>query len=135
MTLQTLCDIPRRLAAEFRKPDQLLYKSHGAWRPIASVELAARIRDVAPGLRAAGAATRARDPRAADLLDAADPGDLASIIYTSGTTGQPKGVMLTHANFVHNVTACCEVIPFRADDVCLSILPLSHVYERMVEYC
>src|SRR6266404_3860476 len=54
MTFRTLCDIPRRLAAEVRKPDQLLYKSHGAWRPIASVELVARIRDVALGLRDAG---------------------------------------------------------------------------------
>jgi long-chain acyl-CoA synthetase len=237
MTFRTLCDIPRRLEAEIRKPDQLLYKSGGSWRPISSADFVARIRDVALGLRVAGlragdrvallsenrpewtmadyailcagavtvpiyptlladqiefilrdsgargvmvssadhlgkilairprlpdlsevvvfdapssmpagarawsdvatagAAARERDPRAADVLDAAAPGDLASIIYTSGTTGQPKGVMLTHANFVHNVTASCDSIPFRVDDVCLSILPLSHVYERMVEYC
>jgi long-chain acyl-CoA synthetase len=63
------------------------------------------------------------------------PDDLASVIYTSGTTGVPKGVMLTHGNLVHNVTACCAAVPFRADDVCLSFLPLSHIYERMVEYC
>ncbi|HYV85473.1 MAG TPA: long-chain fatty acid--CoA ligase [Patescibacteria group bacterium] len=237
MTFRTLCDIPRRLEAENRKPDQLLHKSQGSWRPISTVDFVARLRDVALGLRAAGirpgdrvallsenrpewtttdyailcagavtvpiyttllpdqiefilrdsgaravvvstadqvakilairprlpelaevvvfdapsplpagvrawgevaatgAAARARDPRAADVLDGAVPGDLASIIYTSGTTGRPKGVMLTHANFVHNVAASCDSIPFRADDVCLSILPLSHVYERMVEYC
>jgi long-chain acyl-CoA synthetase len=239
MTFRTLCDIPRRLEAEIRKPDQLLYKEHGLWKAISSVDLAERIRSLALGLRALGIrpgdrvavlsenrpewtatdyavlsaggvtvpiyptvlpeqvehilrdsgarmvfvstgdqlakvqAVRARlpelrevgvfdapvplpqairpwgevvaigeaamrrDPGAAVAagLDAADPEDLASIIYTSGTTGQPKGVMLTHANFVHNVTACCAAIPFEAADVCLSILPLSHVYERMVEYC
>ena len=68
-------------------------------------------------------------------LEPADPSDLASLIYTSGTTGRPKGVMLTHGNFAHNVTACCDAIPFAAEDRCLSLLPLSHVYERMVEYC
>src|SRR5262245_44484127 len=94
-----------------------------------------------PGVRpwasvvALGAAARAADPGAAATLDAAKPLDLASIIYTSGTTGEPKGVMLTHANFVHNLTACCAAIPFQASDVCLSVLPLSHIYERPVEYC
>ncbi|HEU4402871.1 MAG TPA: long-chain fatty acid--CoA ligase [Candidatus Polarisedimenticolia bacterium] len=61
--------------------------------------------------------------------------DLASIIYTSGTTGVPKGVMLTHGNFLHNVKACCAAIPFVSSDLCLSFLPLSHIYERTVEYC
>jgi long-chain acyl-CoA synthetase len=68
-------------------------------------------------------------------LGAAAPGDLASVIYTSGTTGRPKGVMLSHGNFAHNVSASCEAIPFESSDVCLSVLPLSHVYERMVEFC
>ena len=63
------------------------------------------------------------------------PDDLASLIYTSGTTGAPKGVMLTHGNFVHNLKACCAAIPFRSTDVCLSFLPLAHVYERLVEFC
>jgi long-chain acyl-CoA synthetase len=72
---------------------------------------------------------------ASDDLGQVDPSDLASLIYTSGTTGRPKGVMLAHGNFAHNVSACCDAIPFAAEDVCLSLLPLSHVYERMVEYC
>jgi long-chain acyl-CoA synthetase len=62
------------------------------------------------------------------------PADTASIIYTSGTTGIPKGVMLTHGNFVSNVKSCSEIIPFSDKDTVLSFLPLSHVLERMVSF-
>lgn len=63
------------------------------------------------------------------------PEDVASIIYTSGTTGIPKGVMLTHGNFVSNVISATEVIEFTQDDTVLSFLPLSHSLERMVTFC
>ncbi len=60
--------------------------------------------------------------------------DLCSIIYTSGTTGRPKGVMLSHWNFVSNVLAILQLIDVGTEDRALSFLPLSHVLERMAGF-
>jgi long-chain acyl-CoA synthetase len=60
--------------------------------------------------------------------------DLATLIYTSGTSGNPKGVMLTHGNLLHQINTCGTVIPAYSGLEVLSILPSWHSYERSCEY-
>jgi long-chain acyl-CoA synthetase len=84
-------------------------------------------------LRELGAA----DERSAELearRAAYETDQLASLIYTSGTTGEPKGVMLSHSNFMHQVEAIDTFFDVGPDDRSLCFLPLSHVYERTWSY-
>lgn len=69
-----------------------------------------------------------------DLAHKFKADDLATIIYTSGTTGEPKGVMLAHSNLVSNLIDSSGHLSFAKDDSALSVLPLSHVLERMAMY-
>jgi long-chain acyl-CoA synthetase len=63
-----------------------------------------------------------------------DEATLATICYTSGTSGRPKGVMLSHGNIIANVTSCQGCGMARPADLFLSILPLSHMFERTGGY-
>jgi long-chain acyl-CoA synthetase len=60
--------------------------------------------------------------------------DVATIIYTSGTTGEPKGVVLTHNNLSSNEEVSAESFAMSPEDTAVSFLPLSHVYERVIDY-
>ncbi len=68
------------------------------------------------------------------LTKAVEKDDVATLIYTSGTTGEPKGVMLSHENLISNVIDAGENFTFSAKDRSLSVLPLSHVFERTGMY-
>jgi long-chain acyl-CoA synthetase len=67
----------------------------------------------------------------ARALEAVDADAPCSIVYTSGTTAEPKGVILRHRGFVTVVLSSETVLGLRSDDVFLSFLPLSHLYERL----
>ena len=60
--------------------------------------------------------------------------DVASILYTSGTTGKPKGVPLTHANFLHQIINLANIADPEPGTSVLSVLPIWHSYERSAEY-
>jgi long-chain acyl-CoA synthetase len=63
-----------------------------------------------------------------------DASDMVTLIYTSGTTGNPKGVMLSHMNILSNVKSISEVFNFNQTHRTLSFLPISHIYERTINY-
>jgi len=71
----------------------------------------------------------------AEMRDAVQPEDIATIIYTSGSTGMPKGVELCHRNLISQIKATTQLFPLDpSKDKILTCLPLAHVFERMVSY-
>jgi long-chain acyl-CoA synthetase len=68
------------------------------------------------------------------IRDGIDANELVTLIYTSGTTGNPKGVMLSHNNIMSNVQGISEVYYFNQSHRTLSFLPISHVFERTINY-
>jgi len=68
------------------------------------------------------------------IKDEVHADDLVTLIYTSGTTGNPKGVMLTHGNIMSNVRSISQVFNFNHTHRTLSFLPISHVFERTINY-
>ncbi|MDR0998172.1 MAG: long-chain fatty acid--CoA ligase [Treponema sp.] len=88
-----------------------------------------------PSLGALGQKHEALKPGDAEAeMDKGKAGDLATIIFTSGTTGEPKGVMLSHGNFLSQLPAFAVVIDMKPGETWLSVLPVWHVYERLIEY-
>ena len=88
-----------------------------------------------PGLTDRGRPTLEMSPGVFEQRAArVKPHDVATIIYTSGTSGDAKGVMLTHGNLVSNIRSSLQVMPITGDATGLSFLPLSHVFERTLDY-
>jgi long-chain acyl-CoA synthetase len=86
-------------------------------------------------LEKAGEKLKAENPELLkSLIAAVEPNDVATLIYTSGTTGESKGVMLSHANILANVLGVGANFAFSEKDVPISILPLSHIFERSGTY-
>lgn len=69
-----------------------------------------------------------------ECFDHIQSDDVATLVYTSGTTGNPKAVMLTHANLLHQVQHLDKVVDISAGDRFVSLLPPWHMYERSCEY-
>jgi long-chain acyl-CoA synthetase len=82
-----------------------------------------------------GAARLSADPTLIEHeIDSGGAEDLATIIFTSGTTGEPKGVMISHRNFLHQVEGVPKVVDIRPGDRWLSVLPVWHSFERILQY-
>ena len=82
-----------------------------------------------------GEARLKKDPSFYDTqIEMGQSEDLATIIFTSGTTGEPKGVMLTHANFLFQIESLPKLLDVGPGDVFVSVLPVWHSFERIVQY-
>ena len=62
-----------------------------------------------------------------------DPEDASTLLYTSGTTGNPKGVMLTQANWAYEAKATREIALMQPDDAIMLFLPLAHSFAQVIK--
>jgi len=144
LNIQQTAQIIRHSGARmiFCSTEGQLAKVLGAWQQLPELEAAVLMEGpvpAVPGRRILGwrdlqaAGERLEDQRGNVRAWAAErnPGEILTLIYTSGTTGEPKGAMLTHGNLVSNILAALKVMPLPPGRRCLSILPLSHIFERM----
>ena len=67
-------------------------------------------------------------------IDQGQADDTCTIIFTSGTTGEPKGVVLSHKNFLHQVSCIPSVLDVTPGDIWICVLPVWHSFERIVQY-
>ncbi len=82
-----------------------------------------------------GARKLEKEPAVVDAArEEGDGDDVATVIFTSGTTGEPKGVMLSHRNFLHQVENVPKLIDVGSDDIWLCVLPVWHSFERIMQY-
>ncbi|XP_073122481.1 long-chain-fatty-acid--[acyl-carrier-protein] ligase AEE15, chloroplastic-like [Henckelia pumila] len=81
-----------------------------------------------------GLESRKKDDRNQYVYKTISSDDVATLMYTSGTTGNPKGVMLTHKNLLHQIIGFGDFCPIVHGDKILSMLPPWHAYERACEY-
>ena len=125
-----LCD-SGAAAVFFREGAQ--WANVAAEKPLEALQRVVLMQGEAP---ANDARTQSRTDFLASAQDAAartmpQSTDLASLVYTSGTTGRAKGAMMSHAALLANVYACERAFDSGADVVKLSLLPLSHSFERV----
>ena len=78
--------------------------------------------------------TEKHPQRIGEEIEKGENSDTATILFTSGTTGEPKGVMLSHENFLHQVRCIPDIVSTTPGEICLSVLPIWHSFERIMEY-
>jgi long-chain acyl-CoA synthetase len=111
------------IRANLSKVEQVIVMDPPAELPEGVISLA--------DVMAKGAAVEEGAKKLEERTKGVKPDDLASIIYTSGTTGPPKGAVLTHDNFMSNCQSASKLFGITSEDLFLSFLPLSHVFERV----